>query len=405
VSSSIEIPGTPPADFSPGQMLDGMSERWSNDIRVSISRTTIGARAVETSREGVHISVPRQAPRITPLSLEIADETGLSARLDDIPFCVVVNRQGEATLSSEQQRTPWRFLLRVNSDAKQMSLSFTLDYSGLSVDKALSGARFYGGLAKGGEIRILGRHPVTGAVLPIARGAIPAGSYQEPDARFLKILNYLAFIESKTGEAFTIPERAISFDEANTIAATARILETGHGRYTAKPWVSVSNIQQAKSALESFASGKPASMAIHFEGEAVVIFGTHVMLGPVTFFCDRTYIAGEDLVDLREQLGTANAQSKINIRFTPFEDCLIEARYMNWLPTDEAVAIRGLPMYQEREPAINEDQWTLPPEDVTSALALLTSWYDEDAEEQKEMWESIKLALDQDRLSVRKLFP
>lgn len=401
----MEIPGTPPADFSPGRMLGGISVPWSSDIHVSISRTTVGARAVETSTAGVQLNFPRQTPRIIPLSLEIADQAGVSARLEDIPFDLVVNQSGQTTLSSEQQRTPWRFLLRINTNAKQMSSSFTLDYSGLSVDQALAGARFYGALVKGGELRIQGRHPVTGAVVPIARGAIPEGSYQEPDERFIKILNYLAFIESKTGEAFTIPEHAISFDEANTIAATARILETGHGRYTAKPWMSVSNIEQAKSALESFASGKPVSMAIHFEGQVVVIFGTHVMLGPVTFFCDRTYIAGEDLVDLRKQLGTASADSKIRIRFTPFEECLIEARYMNWLPTDEAVTIRELPIYQEREPVIDEDQWTLPPMDVANAVALLTSWYDEDPAEQKEMWESTKLALDQDRISDRKLFP
>jgi hypothetical protein len=200
-------------------------------------------------------------------------------------------------------------------------------------------------------------------------------------------------------------KRDISFEDANTIAATTRILETGHAQYRAKPWVSVSNVAQAKSALESLVVGEPVPMAIHFEGQVVVIFGTDVMLGPVTFFCDRTYITDEDLEDLRKEVEVATPESSINIRFTPFEDCSVEARYINWLPEEEAIAIRQLPMYRERKPVVSEDQWDLPPVDVNSALALLRSWYDEDADEQKNTWELLKVALDQDRLSERKLFP
>jgi hypothetical protein len=93
-------------------------------------------------------------------------------------------------------------------------------------------------------------------------------------------------------------------------------------------------------------------MAIHFESQLVVIFGTHVMLGPVTFFCDRTYITDEDLDDLRQQLLNASPENNINIRFSPFENCSVEARYINWLSEEEAAAIRELPMYEQREPVI-----------------------------------------------------
>ena len=47
----------------------------------------------------------------------------------------------------------------------------------------------------------------------------------------------------------------------------------------------------------------------------------------------------------------------------------------------------------------------LPATDAESAIALLQSWCDEDAQEQRETWEFLKTALDQDRLSDRKLFP
>ena len=38
------------------------------------------------------------------------------------------------------------------------------------------------------------------------------------------------------------------------------------------------------------------------------------------------------------------------------------------------------------------------------AIKLLQSWREDDEEEQKETWEYLKQALDQDRLSDRKLF-
>ncbi len=47
----------------------------------------------------------------------------------------------------------------------------------------------------------------------------------------------------------------------------------------------------------------------------------------------------------------------------------------------------------------------LPAADAESAVALLQSWCDEDAQEQRETWTFLKTALDEDRLSDRKLFP
>ncbi len=48
----------------------------------------------------------------------------------------------------------------------------------------------------------------------------------------------------------------------------------------------------------------------------------------------------------------------------------------------------------------------LPATDSESAVALLQSWCDEeDSQEQRETWTFLKTALDEDRLSDRKLFP
>ena len=145
-------------------------------------------------------------------------------------------------------------------------------------------------------------------------------------------------------------------------------------------------------------------MALHFEGQLVSIFGTYVPLGPVTLFCDRSYITKEDLEALRKDLEVAAPGSYLSIKFTPFEECPIEARYIKWLPNDEAAAIKQLPMYVKTERVVDKDAWTLPQMNVDGAVALLKSWYEEDLDEQKKSWGKLKVALDEDRLSDRKLF-
>ena len=92
---------------------------------------------------------------------------------------------------------------------------------------------------------------------PIATASVPAGAYPSPDIRLVEMLQQLAFIEKKTGVSFSIPEVDITPQDANTIAETARILETGHAEYEAEPWVSVSSVEQAKSVLDTFAMVNP----------------------------------------------------------------------------------------------------------------------------------------------------
>ncbi|HKV32750.1 MAG TPA: hypothetical protein VJP89_00365 [Pyrinomonadaceae bacterium] len=325
--------------------------------------------------------------------------------LDDIPFEVSIAGDNEFTLSSGDQQTPWDFLLRIDTDSEQMFVSFTLNHAGLSVSQALTNSAFYEALVDGGTLRIHGRHPITGGDLIIASGTVPSGQFEPLDARLIKTLQRLAFIEEKTGISFYIPHDNITSEVCNTIAATADILKTGRAKYDSHPWISISPIEQARNTLEMFAAGHPAAMAVHFEGQVVPIFNTHVMLGPVTLFFDRTYITAEDLADLRKQLQHAKGEDTVKIRFTPFEDCIVEARYVNWLPEDEAKAVRQLPMYQKDNTIRSEDPWAIPNIDVANAISLLESWYDEDEDEQKASWNLIKAALERDRLSDRKLFP
>ena len=67
-------------------------------------------------------------------------------------------------------------------------------------------------------------------------------------------------------------------------------------------------------------------------------------------------------------------------------------------------------MYERIDKNLSEEagRFVLPDMDVNQALALLQSWDVEEypeRQEQRETWEYLKKALDEDRLSDRKLFP
>ena len=67
-------------------------------------------------------------------------------------------------------------------------------------------------------------------------------------------------------------------------------------------------------------------------------------------------------------------------------------------------------MYQRIDKDFSEEagKFALPAVDVNQAIALLQSWYVEESpeqDEQRDTWEYLKKALDEDRLSDRKLFP
>ena len=66
------------------------------------------------------------------------------------------------------------------------------------------------------------------------------------------------------------------------------------------------------------------------------------------------------------------------------------------------------PIRHQNQPESSSLLQPLNPEQIQKVIDLLDSWCNvsqEEAEEQRETWEYLKKALDEDRLSYRKLFP
>ena len=68
----------------------------------------------------------------------------------------------------------------------------------------------------------------------------------------------------------------------------------------------------------------------------------------------------------------------------------------------------GYPIKHQNQPENSSLLQPLSPEQIQNVIDLLDSWCnvsEEEAEEQRETWEYLKKALDEDRLSYGKLFP
>ena len=355
ISPVIELTGAPPAIFDPTRMINGGRARSTSTISVVGSKVHVTSATTEIS--ATKISSFNRLEGFAQLTLEIKRDGERIAALPNIPFGIRATPAGEISLTSEQQETPWRFLVQVNFPKKEMSLSFELNYANLSVDEALEGVRFNQELSRGGEFIVSGRNPITGAYLPIASGDLPSGAFDEEDARFVEMLEQLAFIQSKTRVRFSVPDHSISFQEWSSIAAVCQILKTGRAAYEPTPWITLLSKDQASDLLRSFDVSERLLTTIQFSDQQVVIFGTRFSLGPVIFFTDKTRILREDIELLKRNIETSTPDDKIEIRFTPDEGSPIDARYFDWLSFDELAALKEL--LKPREPAVVSNESAL----------------------------------------------
>jgi hypothetical protein len=376
------------------------------DFREFAERGTLTVGPVEFGRGGVgpaRAAAPRRLIGITlPAALEFVKPDGESFSLEGISFDVYETPAGGMTFSTAGRPGPWEISISKVPHTNRMTLTCRFTYGGLNVKEALNNLRFLDAMAGGGELRILKSDDRT----TLGRARVEEGGFVPTDPRWTKVVGWLVYIQERTGVAINLPDRdlVITPGDAATVYSVVKILETGRATAIAEPWVSVSTPEQARVALETFGSGRPVPMALTYENHVIQLFGTDVPLGPAGFLCRETYITEDDLADLRAALKSAEEGTEINVRFTPFEGCPIEATYRDWLPQGGAAAGEASERAGTRA-NVSEAAAELPPGDTEAAVALLRSWHDEDPAEQRDTWEKLKVVLGEERLSNRELFP
>ena len=297
-------------------------------------------RLAEPSDEGMELKVwqlPGKA--VIPVKIEIVCEDGERVSLDYIELKKLRGGTEEMTFGNEEQAVPWKTEMVLNYKEKRYQLQFDLDFVGMNVNQALSALRFSEAAAKGGDLRVT--HLSTGLLLLQAK--VDAGKHPRQEPHWAKTLERLTVIQSKTNTLLALPRKELTIEEVRHIYQIAHIVETGHATLNFNNWSDELDLNKAKTALKQFTEGQPLPVLWNYaEEQETKILGVDVPLGPLVISCERTVFTEEDMEALRTAVELTPPDGEITVRFTAFEDCPIEARYLDWLPAEEAVALRQL---------------------------------------------------------------
>ena len=102
---------------------------------------------------------------------------------------------------------------------------------------------------------------------------------------------------------------------------------------------------EAKTFLEKSSAEKPINLMNYADGWVSVIFGKHIPLGPVLITGEKLHITPDDSEVIRRQIQDGN--ELIPLRLTPVDGTVIEAKYPQWLPQEEAEAVLNLPFVRK----------------------------------------------------------
>lgn len=271
-------------------------------------------------------SLPSPRPLLVKVLVET--ESGNRAALDYIHLTAVQSGTDEATFTNDHQPVPWKIKLLRNTKEKRVDLQYSPNLIGANVKRALDAVRFWQAVAEGGTLSI--DHLDTG--FELWQIAVPPGGFEAIEPHWVNLVEELAFIQQKTQTPLVIPDRDIDIAEIKGILSTAQKLRTGRATFKVEDWVLSLDRKGAQKILGAFEGEKPQSLGL--EGEEVEeILDTSVLIGPGRFVCEQAYITEKDFEVLRSEVAAAGPRDFVSVRFTPFNECPIQAEYLNWLPS------------------------------------------------------------------------
>jgi hypothetical protein len=286
---------------------------------------------VEMSAQRVRGTIKRS------VTLTIEADSGELRSWDNV---ILENLQGgtkQMVLSNEHLRIPLKVRLIVPFDNPRVEVQLAFSPYGRNVNQAAEGLRFFLDFSKGGKFRI--EDSQTGA--HIGAGAIPAGVDVGVAAEFLELVKALLQIQRKTSIYFSVPER-VTWEEADVIFSVAQILKTGKAKLKSGPAVLDINPASAADFLNRVKDEHPIVIQKYLDRFDAMVYGERIFIGEA-LLKGEFYIAPEDLRLLKDALDKRDSNAAdLNVTLTPIEGSVHEAKFIEWLPADEAEQVRNV---------------------------------------------------------------
>jgi hypothetical protein len=170
---------------------------------------------------------PTEPSEIHPMQFDFISGTLGQERIDWVELRNVKSGNVEATITNEHQNIPFQFRIVVNIDTRQFKIGITINYDNVDAITALKGIRISQILASGGSLRITLVSSGDSDTLQI-----PDDIVQPPDQAFVKFVENLCLIQSKTGKPLRLTYDEISNYHNEIIAKrVTSVLKTGVFQY------------------------------------------------------------------------------------------------------------------------------------------------------------------------------
>jgi hypothetical protein len=263
---------------------------------------------------------------------------GQKVVLEGIEFKNVQSGTEQMILSNEHQTIPWKFRQVIRFDEGQSQANFSVDTVDVPISQAVRALKFSQALSKGGLLKL----ESVETDMQLSHADIAPGAFPTLDEHWIRICEALDLIQKKTGTLFRSPE-VVSPEASKEIGLVFQILETGRVMATEFPLDLTRD--EAADFLEKVSEDKPLRLTHYADDFVSVFYGKRISLGPVFIACDKMYITPTHVREIERQIQSGN--DTISASLTPVNGNLLEARFPQWLPKEEASSVLELPVVRE----------------------------------------------------------
>jgi hypothetical protein len=309
---------------------------------VSLTIPEFISRALNLGLTSVEIPIDMSAQRATrtvkkSVTLTFEADSGESCSWDNVILENVQVGTKQTIWSNEDQGIPLKIRFTVLFDNPRTELQLAFSPDGLNVKQAAEGLRFFLELSKGGKFII--EESETGAHTGI--GLIPAGYDTGVSAEFLELVEALLLIQRKASISFSVPE-SVTWKDADVIFSVAQILKTGKARLKSGPAVLDIPPTFAADFLNRMKDGHSMTIQLYLDRYDVKIYGERISIGEA-LLSGEFYAAPDDLKLLEDALDKRDSNAvDLDVTMTPIEGSIHEAKFIDWLPVDEAEQVRNI---------------------------------------------------------------
>lgn len=171
--------------------------------------------------------------------------------------------------------------------------------------------------------------------MPLFEMAKSTGELEQPDQNFMRVVDDLAQIQTRTKRVLNIPSRDFTVEERGIIRRLQHILHTGQieGKWNDFSITLEPTPESIKQIVATFGNGREGFLRV-IQEEVELLFGAELPIGPVQYTMSGAVLTNEDELHSRyEEL--IKGDGIITLRFHSSPSGKMVQQFQNWVSTED----------------------------------------------------------------------